>query len=80
MLQRPGRAATGRLPAEHQCHPQAPTVKITPDEGASKVSPEKKVVVAAAGARSTTSPSKPTASSSKASSTPTRPAGSPGPR
>ncbi|GAA4929642.1 lipoprotein-anchoring transpeptidase ErfK/SrfK [Nonomuraea thailandensis] len=30
--------------------PQAPTVKITPDEGASKVSPEKKVVVAAAGA------------------------------
>ncbi|MGR6918964.1 Ig-like domain-containing protein [[Actinomadura] parvosata] len=30
--------------------PQAPTVKITPAEGASKVSPEKKVVVAAAGA------------------------------
>ncbi|TYB47504.1 L,D-transpeptidase [Nonomuraea sp. PA05] len=30
--------------------PQAPTVKITPAEGAAKVSPEKKVVVAAAGA------------------------------
>ncbi|MGW4801312.1 Ig-like domain-containing protein, partial [Nonomuraea sp. NPDC004297] len=30
--------------------PQAPTVKITPVEGAAKVSPEKKVVVAAAGA------------------------------
>ncbi|UBU18674.1 L,D-transpeptidase [Nonomuraea gerenzanensis] len=30
--------------------PQAPTVKITPDEGAAKVSPEKRVIVAAAGA------------------------------
>ncbi|MEV0617470.1 Ig-like domain-containing protein [Nonomuraea sp. NPDC050404] len=30
--------------------PQAPTVKITPEEGAAKVSPEKKVVVSAAGA------------------------------
>jgi lipoprotein-anchoring transpeptidase ErfK/SrfK len=30
--------------------PQAPTVKITPAEGAAKVSPEKKIVIAAAGA------------------------------
>ncbi|MFD0475284.1 hypothetical protein ACFQ0B_48875 [Nonomuraea thailandensis] len=80
MLRRPCRATTGSLRGDHHRHPQAPTVKITPDEGASKVSPEKKVVVAAAGARSTTSPSRPTASSSKASTTPTRPAGCPGPR